>query len=320
MPIARITLLTALVVDTTAVLEAGARKEIAYLSAHGHDRYPFSRIRREVYGYSKQSPEIHLHDLRSFLQVAPTLAQTSDKKFDRPTIRHPDLQPRNIFVDKDFKITGLIDWQHSCILPLFLQAGVPKYFQTVDDESFTLLTPPKLSEDFELMDEEQQAQAAETFRQRHLQFYYMAATVRYNPVHFDALAEPFTGLKSNVFKLASNPWEGDNVLLRAALIEVMRHWPALSPEEPHCPVSYSDNEVGECLQLYDNLQEADAQLEQTSRVLGIGPEGWVPTEDYEGTKAFAAEIKRLALEDAESDLLRAQIEEHWPFDDHDEDD
>lgn len=169
------------------------------------------------------------------------------------------------------------------------------------------------------MDEEEQAHAAETFRQRHLHFYYMAATIRYNPAHFDALAEPFPGVKSNVFKLASNPWEGDNVLLRAALIEVIRNWPALSPGSPHCPIPYTVNEIGECLQLHDNLQKADAQLEQTSRVLGVGPEGWVPTEDYESTKAFAAEIKRLALEDAESDSLRAQIEEHWPFDDHDED-
>lgn len=59
----------------------------------------------------------------------------------RPTLRHPDLQPPNIFVSDDFKTVGLIDWQHGSILPLFLQAGVPKYWQNTSDEPVIIAKP-----------------------------------------------------------------------------------------------------------------------------------------------------------------------------------
>ncbi|SLM33918.1 protein kinase subdomain-containing protein pkl cak fmp29 [Lasallia pustulata] len=55
-------------------------------------------------------------------------------------------------------------------------------------------------------------------------------------------------------------------------------------------------------------------------ILGIvGPEGWVPLDQYEALKALNAKLKPQALEDADSDLIRVQIQEHWPFDDQDED-
>jgi hypothetical protein len=57
---------------------------------------------------------------------------------NRFCIRHPDLQPSNIMVKKSvdsgkWEIISLIDWQHTCILPLFLHAGIPQRLQNHND-------------------------------------------------------------------------------------------------------------------------------------------------------------------------------------------
>lgn len=56
-----------------------------------------------------------------YLQIAPHIMPRDCPALYRPVIRHPDLQPNNIFVSNKLEIKGLIDWQYSTILLLFLQ-------------------------------------------------------------------------------------------------------------------------------------------------------------------------------------------------------
>ena len=100
--------------------------------------------------------------------------------FNRPTIRHPDLQPRNIFVSESFEVTGLIDWQHSGVMPLFLQCRIPKDFQNYGDDISESLVEPKLPAKLDDLDSITQARELELFRRRRLHFYYRAAASRYN--------------------------------------------------------------------------------------------------------------------------------------------
>lgn len=111
------------------------------------------------------------------LAVASKLRQNSKDRM--PVLRHPDLQP-NIFVSEDFSITGLIDWQHSLVLPTFLAAGMPNSFQNYDDEESMSFVPPQLPDDFESMDEDERAREQEQFRRRHVHFFYLGFTQRMN--------------------------------------------------------------------------------------------------------------------------------------------
>ncbi|KAG6838496.1 hypothetical protein C0991_011157, partial [Blastosporella zonata] len=52
---------------------------------------------------------------------------------------------------------------------------------------------------------------------------------------------------------------------------------------------------------------------------GVGEEGWVLVEDYEGALAFFKECKEDALAGAQSAKEREEIMAHWPWDDMDED-
>lgn len=293
------------------------------MKKYGQDRHIQNRLSREVFGYQKQSPLSYLKDLEDFLLIASHMIPSEDSFLSRPVIRHPDLNPNNIFVSDSFDIVGLIDWQHCSILPLFLQSGIPAFFQNYGDDDSESIVKPELPENFNYLDEQQQAAALQVFQKRQLHYYYLAATVKHNKIHFDALWEDFGMFKQRLFDHASSPWEGDNVTLKADLIEATETWsriaaPGADGTVAPCPISYSKEEIAECLRLYRKIREIDEQEENMKGSLGVGHDGWVPNERYKESKALNAKMKAYALEFAESDFERQMLDRHWPFDDQDE--
>ena len=130
-------------------------------------------------------------------------------------MRHPDLQPNNIFVSDKLEITGLIDWQHSVVLPLFLQCGIPNSLQNYGDEVSESLQIPCLPDNFNNLEEREQFEQAELLRRRQLHHFYVNFTAKYNSEHYDALTSDLSTLRRRLFHHASNPWEGDNTSLKA---------------------------------------------------------------------------------------------------------
>ncbi|RDL40526.1 uncharacterized protein BP5553_00505 [Venustampulla echinocandica] len=161
---ARITTVTKLVEDPEAALTAGAKKEIAYLKKFGRPLQPFQLLRWEIYDYQKQSHLEHIDGLEKYLEIAPQLIPNDNDALARPTIRHPDLQPNNVFVSDDLEITGLIDWQQCAVLPLFLQCGIPNSPQNCGDSVSESLKTPELPHNFDYLDEREQFEQAKLLR------------------------------------------------------------------------------------------------------------------------------------------------------------
>ena len=130
------------VLKPSEVLYAGAKKELEWLRLYAKARLPFDRVYREFTGYRKADPQEHARNLRTYLKVAPFVIPR-DTWLHKAVLRHPDLQPNNIFISESFEITGCIDWQHATALPLFLHAGIPHYFQNYGDPDSESLNPPK---------------------------------------------------------------------------------------------------------------------------------------------------------------------------------
>lgn len=298
-----------------------------YLEKFGRPIYPFQRIRREVYKYQKQSHLEHIATLKKYLQIAPYIVP-EDKVLSRPTLRHPDFQPNNIFISEDLEITGLIDWQHCTIMPLFLQCGIPNSFQNYGDDVSESLLTPVLPADFSNLNEHEQHEQAELLRRRQLHYFYVKATATRNPIHFNALTEDLSALRRKVFYHASDPWEGDNVSLKTDLIYLTKEWSKIIRQRASkdndgsisCPIAFSEDEVKNCLQLHTAQLEADEQFEACRDVVGVGPEGWVPNDQYDDAKQRERKLKADALEAAESADEREEICENWIFDDFDEED
>ncbi|GAQ46488.1 phosphotransferase enzyme family protein [Aspergillus niger] len=301
--------------DPIDVLRNPALKELACLRTHGRPRFPFERAYRESMGYRLADPSEHIVSLQSYLKIAPRLLPSADE-FLRPILRHPDLQPNNIFVSDDLDIVGLIDWQHAAVLPLFLAAGIPKFFQNYNDPEslhFRLPPTPELND----LDEEEKAEALHDFRRRHTHFFYLAFTERFNEPHFRAMDQTTDMLTRRIFSHADDPWEGNNIPLQADLVLVAKSWHEYSTDP--CPISISAANSDSIMHLQSMQEEIDLQLKYIRNAIGISIDGWTPSEEYEAACARARQMKVDGLASLDADYEREMTDRHWPFDDHNED-
>ncbi|KAF2118671.1 kinase-like domain-containing protein [Lophiotrema nucula] len=310
--------------DPRLVLQAPAEKELAWIRAHGQPRLPFERAYRETFDYQRQNPEEHTKSLMDYIRLAPHLVPT-DTNLNLPVLRHPDLQPNNIFVSEDFTITGLIDWQHSLVLPTFLAAGMPKSFQNYNDEESISFVPPQLPNDFDSMGDEDRVRVQEQYRRRHVHFFYLGFTQRMNDRHWHALEHESGLLKRRLFNDAGSPWEGLNTPLQMDLVRVLENWSNIaSPNSdgtvPACPVVFTEQEAQRRAALDESLRETDSEMERINNVLGVASDGWTTNEMFESAKERAMLIREEGLAAVSDDpWLREMTERHWPFDDCDED-
>ncbi|KDR68627.1 hypothetical protein GALMADRAFT_215767 [Galerina marginata CBS 339.88] len=262
--------------STEAALVAPARNELAYLEQFGQPLLPFRRERREGYQYQEH---------------------------------HPDLQPSNIIVrkspdsDSSWQIISLLDWQHASILPLFLHSGIPQRLQNHDDPVSQSMTPPSLPKDFDKLEETERGSAKKVYRRRLVHYHYGMYTAEYNKPHYDTLTSHMCALRRRLFELAGNPWEGETLELKVALIRATERSQALTEGQGSkpCPV-----------------KEADELFEMCQNIFGPGSEGWVPPHHYEEAVKRCRQMKEAALRQAEGEEERGEIEGHWPWDDMDE--
>ncbi|CAG8957905.1 hypothetical protein HYFRA_00000246 [Hymenoscyphus fraxineus] len=306
------------------VFTAGAVKELAWLKSQARPRLPRSVEHRDLYDYKKVFPADHMASIERYLQISPYLVPDGSSFLLRPTLRHPDLNPHNIFVSDDFTITGVIDWQHASILPLVLQSGIPSSFQNFGDEVSRSLKKPTLPESFDQMSAADQEGALEQFRKRQLHFYYIVATAKHNRPHYDALKPESTMSIQKLQQYASAPWEGDNITLKAELIRAIQNWSMLTTStsvggiSPVCPIDFSDEEVAKCLSMEAEQYHIDVQMEKARDRIGVSIDGWTSNERYEDALEENESVKAECVA-ALDDVSKKEFLENWPLDDHSED-
>ncbi|GAB7324310.1 hypothetical protein MBLNU13_g08275t1 [Cladosporium sp. NU13] len=221
-----------------------------------------------------------------------------------------DLNPNNIFISDEAVIVGLIDWQHCKILLLFLQAGIHSHLQNYDDPASEDLSPPQLPEDLENLYEGDREKEFELYRRRHVHFYYVGATAKHNDRHVQALMHPAGLFRRKIYQLASEPWEGNNIPLKADC-DAMAH--------AQCPISIDGSEAYAVLETAVKQEESDRQVGILRSVIGFGSDEWVAYEGYHDAVVRASEMKEQTIGYAEDENERELTMRHcWPFDDHDE--
>lgn len=227
-----------------------------------------------------------METLEKYLQIAFYLTPGGSGNLARPTLRHPDLNPNNVFVSEELDITGLIDWQHSAILPLFLQRGIPDSLQNYSDSASESLVPPELPPNFGELSEAKQYEQFMLLHRRQAHYFYVAGTKGFNPTHYEALSHDFSITRRKVFDHAISPWKGDNVILKADLVHLVGIWGVFtassSSTDGHtrqlCPISLSEEEMVECSRLNTEQIDSDEKMEAARNAIGVGSGGWVPLE------------------------------------------
>lgn len=267
--------------------------------------------------------------MEKFIQIAPQLVP-KENWLHQPVLRHPDLHPNNILIDDDGKIVGLIDWQHSRVLPLFLHTGIPGFFRHVNfdnDDPNQLKNEPELAPEFDELDEQDQQKDLEHYRRRHAHFYYMAATAARHETHHKAMAYDPCLVRKKVFHHVLEPWEGNSVPLRTDIIEIAKQWPKIASEAGQdsdvptdCPISFSEEDIKDTVGKALEQDDMDSTMKHLRDVLGCSSDGWVPHERYEKAMAAAVDMKEQALRIVKDDPLECEMtRKHWPLDDFDED-
>jgi len=298
---------------TEEVLKAVGERESEWLKKFGTSRYPREPMYRPFYDRQMVDPKIQEDSLKKYLSMVPRLAPKSTD-LHSPTIRHPDLSPSNIFIDESGSITGIIDWQHTTILPLFLHAKIPKHFQNWGDDDSENFRPPKLPPNFAELSEAEREKVQEVYRRRQVHYFYLGFTSRNNKSHFDAMTEYSIVSRNKLYDIAGRPWEGDITSLKAELIRFMAQ---LLPSV-HVAKWYSDGEIKTCLDVDEKQKEVDVGMQQLRDYIGINIEGWTSREAFAEAKARAKDLKQQLLEDAETEEDRTEINTLWPFQDHEE--
>jgi hypothetical protein len=285
-------------------------------------------MRREAVNYQLQNPSDQTECLQKYLHLAPYLMPQYNEPTKVPTIRHPDLQPNNVFVSEKLEITGLIDWQHCTILPLFLQAGIPGSLQNYGDDIVETLKTPQLPANFDELDEAKKELEMLLYRKRQLHHHYVKETMERNTIHGIALCDGPNVLRRKLFIHAREPWERDNSALKADLVTAAEHWSALMPPDPNdpntatisdCPIQFTAEETSEALRIATEMEEADQQVKDGMDMMDVGgSQGWMPAEHYGTAVQLAQRLKKGCLEHVETDEETRLTMQHWIFDGIDE--
>ncbi|KAH8732353.1 phosphotransferase family protein [Phaeosphaeriaceae sp. PMI808] len=306
--------------NSEGLLKAIGQRELIWLQKFGERRFPREPLYKEFYGHRKVDPQVQINTLLDYLKIAPHIVPER-KDLNQPTIRHPDLSPNNVFVSETGDITGIIDWQQSAILPIFLQAKIPKHFQNYGDEDSENLLPPKLPENFDSLTESEKDREAELYRRRQLHYFYVGFTNRNNEPHFHAMGTHALVVRNRIYDVAGRPWEGDNTSLKAELVHASTCWPDIATsvmKRVDFPAKYSESEATECLGIDAKQKNVDEQMQRLRDFIGINIEGWVPTELYDEAKKKEQYVKYQIMSAADTENERSDLHENWPFQDHEE--
>ena len=286
------------------------KREAAWTAKFGQPRH-----RQFFFSFSEQKiePKDHVTLLSQYDLVAPHIVPKQEG-LATPALRHPDLHQSNILLCPQSKqILGIIDWQGTSVLPFFVQSGYPVLCDHVPGRPQTL-EKPKLSDNFDNMDSEEQEEGLMKLKHEQANLYYTAVTGLKCERHMRALRLPYLEMRQYLIKQAGMPWDGDLVNLRASLIGVRSKWNDLVGEHP-CPISFTDEEVRVATQESEEWNEAAEVLATIRKSLGIDEEGGTDHDNYDRACVFNREWRMQMLKETKPEE-QEQCWQIWPFKDN----
>ncbi|KAK2810959.1 hypothetical protein FQN50_002550 [Emmonsiellopsis sp. PD_5] len=242
----------------------------------------------------------HLSLLKTAQAIFPNLiTHPSIHSNSTPTLFHPDLHKRNIFVlskDNPTTITGFIDWQSTSIEPAFEYAHDVPDFARIPAESESDGTSEEYAE----------------ISPRHLA--YEVGWAIFAPRlgatrHIDErLLRPFS--------YAHRTWRDGFVPFTTELLRLREGWEELGFQKSSpCPIPALSAEeeavYKEQLEVYEKMVEFWRDM---SGELGVGGDGWVGVERWEGVRRAHARLFEMVMGNMEDERDREDLRRMWPFD------
>jgi len=251
------------------------------------------------------------------------LAKTSTiKNVAIPTLLHPDIHKRNIFVSGEdpSQITTIIDWQSTSIEPAFVYANHTPDF--VEDPAADLRVleelmqgeapDTRLSKDVSTEDPE-----VEAARKRYekdvstCQQTYEVVLRGFVPKLHNARAMDETFLR--IFRYCDTSWKDSAAALRQELIDISQRWTELGLPDP-CPYQPTPEELSEHDKQFEDFETVQQLKLFLKRALDAESDGWVPADEWpakaeENEKLFGEFLESVKESGGNEERARAL----WPF-------
>ncbi len=214
--------------------------------------------------------------LEKYLKVAKAMIPMHDpntsKDMTSATLWHPCLRLGDIFVDPESrKITSIIYWQSSAVLPLYYLSRIPPAFEALGP----ILEGAQLSElphDYATLPQSERSRLDVMRHSEACQKFYEVETWQKNPRHSAALQHENLESRRRPTRLTVGLWETEKLFfLRKDLLEIKELWSEICPDSAHCPIEFSGEELAMYAQELENQAEIGAilRLSETSAIYSL---------------------------------------------------
>lgn len=225
-----------------------------------------------------------------------------------PSLFHPDLHKRNIFVDPadPTVITSLIDWQSASLDPAFFTAGLTPDLCDYPESSEDIVNDPgtqkaegspektRLDKDVEL--------CAQTWE---------VALMGWAPRLHKSRALDRGLLRP--LRYCYSSWRDSSAAFRDGLVALSARWEELGLPGA-CPYQPSPEELAEHARHMVDLEDAEKLKDFLVRALNCNGDGWVPPEAFDAARDVRDAAFKQWLEAADEEMGESKARQLWPFD------
>lgn len=276
-----------------------------------------SIARRELSRVSNGHLTNHAHFYRGSVEEHTELLETTIRlmihldansilsKSSQPTLWHTDLHMGNIYVspEEHSRIVSFIDLQGVLVLPAFLQARWPVFLKPwQEDEYVKGIVHPKLPDDFDQLNEEEERDALSEWEQDKLAKAYEVATYLENRPAYTVMNVP--RVFRELFIRCGEISEVGVVPLRECLIEIFQSWSNLGFTRD-CPFSFTEEEIEAHECQFADYQDWHQVQALARECLDTDAEGWIsPHLDFENKRKPNKQLQDMYIHQMTARKLR----------------
>jgi len=252
----------------------------------------------------------HLTLLETSRQIIKkTFASSAVRDASVPTLWHPDLHMRNIYVSEDDQtvLTGLIDWQSTSVEPALIYA--------LETPDFAQLLPYD-------RDLEGRREGVETEEEKKLKIDTSLCNqawevfMRFTPKMKEARALDRTIVR--LFLYCHMSWGNSAAALRSDLIDISERWHDIGLPG-NCPYSPCAEELAMQVKHYDDYETVQRLRAYLARAFYGSTDGWVPPGELKSAKETHETLFRGWMHAAENagdeNMTAEKAAKMWPWDD-----
>jgi hypothetical protein len=236
---------------------------------------------------------------------------------------HPDIHKRNIYVSEEepSRVTAIIDWQSTCMEPLFVYANDTP--DLVEDPADDLPILEKLMSEAEtsnakpseeVLPENPEDKAARMKHEKDvltcMKTFEVVLAGYMRKLH-DARAMDQTPLR--LIRYCNASWRDSAAALRQELIDLSQRWTELGLS-CRCPYQPTSKELVEHAKQYEDFETVQQLKLFLKRALDADSDGWIPVDKWdaakeENTKLFGQWVETIKETRGNEDW-RTHL---WPF-------